>query len=192
MEKLRVINLVTNIEEIRKGCIAGKHEAQVKLYELFSAKMYAICLRYTGNADDAKDVLQEGFIKIFEKIKQFKGSGSFEGWMKRIMINSSLEKYRSKYHLHTVSVEDNSIFEKPDSNTIIEDISANDLMNLVQELTPQYRLVFNMYAIEGYSHKEISDALGISEGTSKSNLSRARNILQEKIKKYFSATRKII
>jgi RNA polymerase sigma-70 factor (ECF subfamily) len=183
---------VTNIEEIRKGCIEGKHEAQEKLYKIFSGKMYAICLRYTGNSEDAQDVLQEGFIKIFQKMKQYNGTGSFEGWMKRIMVNNSLEKYRNKHHLHTVSSDDVEYIDHRDDNDVLDHISANDLMRLIQELTPQYRLVFNMYAIEGYSHKEIAEALSISEGTSKSNLSRARNILQHKIKKNFATSRKII
>lgn len=183
---------MTNIDEIRKGCVAGKHEAQEALYRLFSAKLYAICLRYAGNVEDAQDVLQEGFIKIFQKMHQYTGTGSFEGWLKRIVINTALEKYRSKYHLHTVPADENGNVDKPDDDNIIEMISANELMNIIQELTPQYRLVFNMYAIEGFSHKEIAEALSISEGTSKSNLSRARSILQQRVKKYFSATRKII
>ncbi len=183
---------MTNIEEIRKGCVAGKLKAQEALYRMFSAKLYAICIRYAGNADDAQDVLQDGFIKIFQKMHQYSGTGSFEGWMKRIMINTALERYRSKYHLYTVHSDDNGKLERQDENDIIDNISANELMSFIQELTPQYRLVFNMYAIEGYSHKEIAEALSISEGTSKSNLSRARFVLQQRIKNHFSAERKII
>lgn len=183
---------MTNIDEIRQACVAGKHEAQEKLYNMFSAKLYTICLRYTGNAEDAQDVLQEGFIKIFQKIGQYNGSGSFEGWMKRIMVNASLEKYRKKYYMYTVPAEYDGVENQMDENGIIEGISADELLGLVQELTPQYRVVFNMYAIEGYSHKEIAETLSISEGTSKSNLSRARSILQHKIKKHFSVKRKII
>lgn len=183
---------MTNIEEIRKGCVAGKHKAQEALYRLFSAKLYAICIRYAGNTEDAQDVLQEGFIKIYQKVQQYNGAGSFEGWMKRIMINTALERYRSKYHLHTVHTEDNGKVDGHIENNIIENISANELMSFIQALTPQYRLVFNMYAIEGYSHKEIAEALSISEGTSKSNLSRARSILQHRIKNHFSTNRKII
>jgi RNA polymerase sigma-70 factor (ECF subfamily) len=146
--------------------------------------MLGICLRYAGNYDDAEDILQEGFLKVYEKIYQFGFKGAFEGWIRRIMVNTALEKYR--LHYRQVSLNE-SIAEIVDEqeNEIAGDIDIHELVKIIQELSPRYRIVFNLYALEGYSHKEISDMLQISEGTSKSNLSRARTILQEKVNKYY-------
>ncbi|MCK4661610.1 MAG: sigma-70 family RNA polymerase sigma factor [Bacteroidales bacterium] len=146
--------------------------------------MFGICLRYSKDYTEAEDTLQEGFIKVFENISSFKFKGSFEGWLRRIMVNTALEKYRKQNVLYPVS----DIFEYAEDigyDDITSDISAGDLLKLITELSPQYRVVFNLYAIEGYSHNEISKKLGISTGTSKSNLSRARQILQEKVKKLY-------
>jgi len=153
--------------------------------------MYGVCLRYCGSRDDAQDILHEGFLKIFEKIRQFEFRGSFEGWIRRIMVNTALERYRNQNKF--VSIRDDSIedYEKPEDFDISEDITAKELMEMIEDLSPQYRMVFNMYAIEGYSHKEIAELLGITEGTSKSNLSRARVILQEKIKEFYKQIDKI-
>lgn len=180
---MQIIELlqVLEIKELIRECISENPLAQKELYERYAPKMYPLCLQYANDEEEAKDVLQEGFIKIFGKLKQFKEKGSFEGWMRRIFINSALEKYRNKINFQTID-------EKTEQLTggvpekIIDQLSANDLLTLIRELSPQYRLVFNLYAIEGYSHKEISRKLKISEGTSKSNLSRARNILQSRIK----------
>ncbi len=182
--------MITNLEEIIKGCVAEKAEAQNALYKHYSAKMYAICLRYSGNEDDAKDILQEGFIKIFQKITQYKGSGSFEGWMRKIIVNTALLKYRDKYFLYTTS-DDESYITLEHNENALDSLSAQDLLSIIKQLSPQYRTVFNLFAIEGYSHKEISELLNISEGTSKSNLARARGILQQKIKKMFQIARQI-
>ena len=147
--------------------------------------MFGICLRYAGNRDDAQDIVHDGFVKIYEKIVQFRFEGSFEGWMRRVMVNTALEKYRM--HCQVININDSAReLEKNDNAEIFSEISAKELLKFIQELSPKYRLVFNLYAIEGYSHKEISEQLDISEGTSKSNLSRARAILQEKVIKYFS------
>jgi RNA polymerase sigma factor (sigma-70 family) len=172
--------LTDNLENIIKGCKAGKNSAREQLYKLLSAKMWAVCLRYSRNTDEAKDVLQDGFIKVFEKIDQYEGRGPFEGWVRRIMVNTALSEYRKQHYLHSESedqIKDNQTIEP-----IEADITAAELMNIIGELPPQYRMVFNLYAVEGYAHKDISELLGISEGTSKSNLSRARDILQKKIK----------
>ena len=142
--------------------------------------MYGVCLIYSRDAEEAKDILQEGFIKIFQKLDQFTGKGSFEGWMRRIFINSALEKFRVKKAILLVD-EDMEVLAGEVDDKIIDLLSAKDLLQMIQDLSPQYRLVFNLYAIEGYSHKEISKRLNISVGTSKSNLSRARSILQEKV-----------
>ena len=142
--------------------------------------MYGVCLLYSRDTEEAKDILQEGFIKIFQKLDQFSGKGSLEGWMRRIFINSALEKYRIKKAVLMVD-EDLEVLAGEVDDKIIEQLSAKDLLRMIQDLSPQYRVVFNLYAIEGYSHKEIGKKLNISEGTSKSNLSRARSILQEKV-----------
>jgi RNA polymerase sigma factor (sigma-70 family) len=144
-------------------------------------------MRYAGNYDDAQDILQDGFIKVFDKIHQFGFKGAFEGWIRKVMVNTALEKYR--IHYRQVPVDEHlSEIGQDDSKDIIADIDVTELIKIVEELSPRYRVVFNLYALEGFSHKEISDMLQISEGTSKSNLSRARTILQEKVNKYYFKT----
>ncbi|MCD4695417.1 MAG: RNA polymerase sigma factor [Bacteroidales bacterium] len=172
------------LDEIVKGCISGKRKAQEQLFNLFSEEMFGVCRYYSKDYTEAEDTLHEGFMKVFQKIAQFKGKGSLAGWIKRIMINTALEKFRKHNQLYAVG--DDFYFEGDiDPTNIIDELSAKDLLKMVGELSPQYRLVFNLYAIEGYSHHEIAEMLGISEGTSKSNLARARYVLQKKIKKYF-------
>jgi len=176
--------LVDKLNRIIYGCQEGDPAAQRELYELFKTKMFGICLRYAKDYDDAQDILQDGFLKVYEKVGQFKFKGSFEGWIRKIMVNTALERFRTKYQM--IDINDNiKEVDRKAANDIIADISAKELLKFVQELSPRYRAVFNLYAIEGYSHKEISAMLGISEGTSKSNLSRARAILQEKINKFY-------
>ena len=138
-------------------------------------------MRYAANRTDAEDILQMGFVKMFQKISDFKNEGSFEGWVRRIMVNTAIELYRKNARsLQTVELE--GIVEVDDANALSQ-LAVKDLMQLVQNLPDGYRVVFNLYAIEGYSHKEIAEQLGISEGGSKSQLSRARNYLQDKIRK---------
>ena len=178
------------MDNIIRGCQAGDPRAQRELYILFKDKMFGICIRYAGNYDDAQDIVHDGFVKIFMKIGQFRFEGSFEGWIRRIMVNTALEKYRMQCQI--ININDyTKEFETADSSDFSSEISAREIAKFVQELSPRYRMVFNLYAIEGYSHKEISGMLDISEGTSKSNLSRARAILQEKVRKYFKQTTKI-
>lgn len=175
------------LHKVVRGCQDNNPEAQRELYELFKTKMFGTCLRYAGNYDDAQDILQEGFIKVFEKIHQFGFKGAFEGWIRKVMVNTALEKYR--LHYRHVPVDENTVqHEFEENKDISADIDVNELIRIIQELTPRYRVVFNLYAIEGFSHKEISKMLNISEGTSKSNLSRARAILQEKVNKYYLRT----
>ncbi|MCF8378076.1 MAG: RNA polymerase sigma factor [Bacteroidales bacterium] len=147
--------------------------------------MYGVCLQYAGNADDAKDIMQDGFIKVFSKIDQYTGKGSFEGWIRRILVNTALEKIRSRVNLQSIDEYDNANVEMFDQY-VLESMTAEEISQLIQNLSPKYRLVFNLYALEGFSHKDISEKLGISEGTSKSNLSRARSILQQKVVELFS------
>jgi RNA polymerase sigma factor (sigma-70 family) len=167
--------------KILTGCRAGNSKAQEELYRLVAPRMYGLCLQYTSNNDDAKDILQDGFIKVFQKIDQFEGKGSLEGWIRKIIVNTALERFRSQSI--TVSHDEKLVLKnEPFYDDIIDNMSAEDLLMLIRELSPQYRLVFNLYAIEGYSHKEIAEKLGISVGTSKSDLFRARAVLQEKVK----------
>ncbi len=176
--------LVDRLHKTVLACQDNKPTAQQELYDMFKSKMFAICLRYAGNYDDAQDILQEGFLKVFEKIKQFGFKGAFEGWIRRIMVNTALEKYR--LHYRQVPINENiAEIDYNQENDIVADIDMQELVKIIQELSPRYRVVFNLYALEGYSHKEISEMLEITEGTSKSNLSRARTILQEKVNKYY-------
>jgi len=181
------------IRNIIKGCLAGSRRDQELLYRRHAAKLYAVCLQYSGNDDEARDILQEGFIKIFENLIHYKYEGSFEGWMHRIVVNTALEKYRNKHNLYRV--DDIDLIPEPDAAPETEDyagIEAVDLLDIIRELPPKYRMVFNLFAIEGYTHKEISQMINISEGTSKSNLSRARIILQKKVHLYTGIKKKVI
>ncbi len=182
-----------DIRNIIKGCLAGNRRDQELLYRRHAAKLYAVCLQYSGNDDEARDILQEGYIKIFENIITYKNEGSFEGWMRRIIVNTALEKYRSKHNLYRV--DDIDLIQEPDAAPETEDyagLEAVDLLDIIRELPPKYRMVFNLFAIEGYSHKEISQMIKISEGTSKSNLSRARIILQKKVKLYTGLKKDVV
>lgn len=174
-----------SLEDIIYGCKKGRRESQEMLFKMFSGKMYAVSLYYSNNKEEAEDILHNGFIKVFQKIGQFKGTGVFEAWMRRIFMNTALEHFRKKSILYPINEElayENSAMEAD----IISDMASDELVKLIQELSPGYRLIFNLYAIEGYTHKEIAEMLGIAEGTSKSNLSRARIILQNKVKQQFN------
>jgi len=173
---------VDQLEHIIKGCRDEDPKAQKELYQMFAGMMFSLCLRYADNEDEAKDNLQEGFIRVFRKIKQYRFEGSFEGWMRKIMVNISLQKYRDRLKMNPVYELERVGEQAPETASDL--VTEKDLLQMISELPPRYRLVFNMYAVEGYSHKEISEMLGITEGTSKSNLSRAREILQNKLKKY--------
>mgnify|MGYP002078817104 CR=1 FL=1 len=180
-----------SLEEIISGCIAGKRVAQNTFYKMFAPKMYSVCLRYAKDSTEAEDILQDGFIKVFQHMGAFKHEGSFEGWVRRIMINTALERFRKKNPLLPVGdiypVAKDLKYDDIESN-----ISADELLGLVQKLPPGYRTVFNLYAIEGYSHQEIGEMLNISEGTSKSQLARARAVLQEEVTKLYKPVQKKI
>lgn len=145
--------------------------------------MYAVCLRYAGNAEDAQDILQDGFIKIYKNLTRFRGEGSFEGWIRRIFVNTSIEHLRRKTFLKPIAEKEENIIPYKEKN-VLDNLGEKDIMQLISELSPGYRAVFNMYVVEGYTHKEIGDILGISEGTSKSQLARARMILQDQVIKF--------
>jgi RNA polymerase sigma-70 factor (ECF subfamily) len=176
---LRTVKLTDELDHILQDCIKGKRTAQGHLYKMYSAKMFGVCLRYCRNYEEAKDILQEGFIKIFDKIHQYGRRGCFEGWVRRIMINTALEKYRK--NSQTIVLEQVPENYEEEDNEIDFDITLKEILWLIQKLPERYRMVFNLYVFEEMSHKEIAETLGITEGTSKSDLSRARGILQNKI-----------
>lgn len=159
-------------------CKQQERKAQEELYRLYSPKLFGVCLKYSDNYQQAEDNLQDGFVTIFEKIGQFQDKGSFEGWMKRILINTSLQKHRQQKVYGITNEED---LQEDEIEVETDNISVDFLLQCVQELPDRYRQVFNLYVLDGYSHKEISDLLSITEGTSKSNLARARTSLKEKI-----------
>ena len=165
-------------DDLVKGCKRGDHYAQQQLFDLYSGRMYGICSRYVKNTMQAEDILVMGFTKVFEKINQFKGEGSFEGWVRRIMVNESLS-YLRKTRAMVLETDLENADREPDYNRLSDHLEAEDLLKMIEKLPPGYRIVFNMYAIDGYSHKEIAEELGISENTSKSQLSRARLYLQK-------------
>jgi len=167
-------------EEMINGCIVGDCEAQKMLYHRYAPKMFSVCLRYAKDYHSAEDVLQEGFIKVFKYISKFRREGSFEGWLRRIFINTSIENLRKVVSLYPIVNEEDKPIDIIDEN-VFDELDHQDLLNMVQSLSPGYRTVFNLYVIEGYSHHEIAAMLGISEGTSKSQLARARMLLQKKI-----------
>ena len=169
--------------DLIKGCIDGNRRMQEELYNRFAPKMYAVCLRYAGNADDAQDILQDGFVKVYKNLARFRGEGSFEGWVRRIFVNTSIEHLRRKTYLKPIAEkEENTIPLKEKS--VLDNLGEKDILKLVRQLSPGYRTVFNLYVVEGYTHKEIGDMLQISEGTSKSQLARARVILQDMVIKF--------
>ncbi|MCJ0742792.1 RNA polymerase sigma factor [Pedobacter montanisoli] len=170
------------LEELLEGCKIGSRQMQEQLYRQTASKMLAICMRYAKDRMEAEDVLQMGYVKIFQKIQAYRGEGSFEGWMRRIMVNTAIESYRKNVRsLNVVAIDE--AYEQPSAGFDFSRLGMQDLLKVIQKLADGYRMVFNMYAIEGYSHKEIAETLGITEGASKSQLSRARAILQQEILK---------
>lgn len=178
------------MEELQliEGCKRQDRKSQQLVYEKYARVMYGICLRYASEKEAAQDLLQDGFIKVFMNINSFENKGSFEGWMKRIFVNLALEnirkdKTKKMYSDDIENVSDLDIIDEAEGD--IDGITEDELLKMVQELPQGYRSVFNLYAIEDYSHKEISEMLGIAEGTSRSQYIRARALLQEKIKEYY-------
>lgn len=163
------------------SCIKGEREAQRVLYDRLASRMFPVCIRYIGDRTLAEDVLQEGFITLFTKLKDYKGDGSFEGWARRIFVTTALMSLRKKDALKMSEELDVVRGMKAETTSQIQNIGYKELMELVMSLPPGFRTVFNMYAIEGYSHKEIAETLGITETTSRTQFSRARVWLQNKI-----------
>lgn len=180
-----------DLDHIITGCLKNDPGAQKELYELYSPVLYAICLRYMKRSDRAEDVLIESFYKIFTKINTYKQDGSFEGWMKRIVVNEALMELRKNNALN-LSVELNPVHEKAVDENIISKLGYEEILSLVDQLPDGYRTVFNLYVIEGYKHREIADILGISINTSKSQLILAKKRLQEYIEKKTYRLRNIL
>ena len=169
-------------KELIRACLAGKADMQAALYQRFAGKMFGICLRYSGTTAEAEDILQQGFIKVFLNLSRYK-EGSLEGWIRKIMVHEAIDFFRKRNRSAVEireTISDNYIDESAD---ILEKLSADNLMNLIKQLPEGCRIVFNLFAVEGYSHAEIAEMLRISEGNSRSQFLRARMLLQEKIKK---------
>ncbi|MCE7926699.1 MAG: sigma-70 family RNA polymerase sigma factor [Haliscomenobacteraceae bacterium CHB4] len=166
--------------DIIRGCLRGSAQCQRALYERFAGKMYAVCLRYARTPADAADILQEGFLKVYSKLEQFQFQGSFEGWIRRIMVNTALRTYqKQRFDNETSGYE--RLPEAPVDPDAISALSEAELLRLIAQLPEGYRLVFNLVAIEGYSHAEVAETLGIQESTSRSQLTKARRWLCEQI-----------
>ena len=175
------------LEELILNCKNQDVKAQEELYKKFSGILFSVCLKYSPNYHEAEDNLQDAFITIFNRIEQFKGKGSFEGWMKRVTVNTVLQKYRKQRVFNLTNeeqLEEEAIIEIEDNAVPLE-----FLLKIVQELPDRYRLVFTMYVLDDYAHKEISDIVGISVGTSKSNLARARGLLKIKVEDYYKVNK---
>jgi RNA polymerase sigma factor (sigma-70 family) len=183
-------NQTISESDLIEGCLAGERRMQEELYRRFSPRMYGVCLRYAGNAEEAEDILQEGFIKVYKKLSSFRREGSFEGWIRRIFVNTAIEHFRRKTYQQTITEQHENTIEGSNLS-VLDNLGEKDILKLVQDLSPGYRTVFNLYVVEGYTHKEIGDLLGISEGTSKSQLSRAKVILQDMVNKYLEQRNKL-
>ncbi len=170
-----------NESTLVKYCINGDQKAQRMLFEMYAPKMLGVCLRYAKNKEQAEDALQDGFVKVFSNLEKFSGEGSLEGWVRRIMVNTSLDQIRKDAKLQNNVSWDDVDFKIENDSFILEGLMAEDLLKLINTMPQGYKMVFNLFAIEGYSHKEIALKLNISENTSKSQYSRARAYIQTKL-----------
>ena len=167
-------------KDLIEACVKGDRQAQQDLYDLFSKRMFMVCLRYTKSQQEAEDVLQDSFIKVFKNLKGYRGESRFDYWIKRIVVNTALNSQRKKLYMYPM-VDIDDVKNEFDQSKSLSNFQMEDLLNMIRELPTGCQTVFNLFAIEGYSHKEIADMLKVSEGTSKSQFSRARKLLQEKI-----------
>ncbi len=171
------------VDDIITACIAKERSAQEKLYRSYYGYAMSICMPYSKTKTEAEEVANDGFIKVFTNMEKYDTSQSFKAWMRRIMINAAIDYYRrNKKHYNQVDIDNAPEFGGFD-DSIINQLSANEILELIQELSPAYKLVFNLYVLEGYKHHEIAKQLNISEGTSKSNLSKAKGKLKEKLER---------
>lgn len=183
-------------EIILKGCREGKRVAQKQLYEKYVSSMLAICLRYSKSRDEAEDLIQEGFLKIFQNINTYRKHGSLEGWIKRIMINHALNQYKKNRKIPFAedvdAINENEILLRDEEVENIEPVPAETLLAMIQSLPEGYRMVFNLYVFEKYSHRDIAEAMNFSENTSKTQLMKARRQLQGKILEYTNMKEKAL
>lgn len=170
--------------ELIEECLKNNRIAQKQLYEKYSRKMFGVCLRYAKCTQDAEDILADSFVQVFMKLSSYKGDGSFEGWIRRVVVNTSITAYRSnlKFNLNDSLSEVYNLSNDDDS--AIDQINVQQIKDIIQTLPDGYRMIFNLYAIEGYNHREIAEMLGLNEGTSKSQYSKAKKWLQTKLEKY--------
>lgn len=170
-----------DLEQLIKGCKRQSLKSQSILYERYKDDLYVLCLKYCSNKEEAQDNLQDAFIEIFSKIKNFKAKGSFEGWIKRITIHKAIDKYKKSKKQSSTTIDDNIHADHEVEPEMIASIPLNTILEQIQSLPPKYRLVFNLFELDGYSHKEIAELLGVSTNTSKSNLHRAKHLLKTKL-----------
>ncbi len=170
-------------EQLIDGCKARNPLSQRQLYEKYSRKMMGVCMRYTNNRDEAEDVLQDGFVKVFEKINSFQSQGSFEGWLRRIFVNTSLDNIRKNKENNLLADIDQVGYSLDSGQSVEGDLNAEELLKILNSIPAGYKVVFNMFVIEGYSHKEIAEELGVSESTSKTQFLRAKAYLMKVMQK---------
>lgn len=171
-------DLLEQPKELIRACIGGDRSSQSRLYGQFAPKMLGVCMRYSKNREEAEEIMQEGFVQVFKSLQNFKYAGSFEGWIRKIMVYCAIQHYRAKSKMYPVVDIDDVQRELINKEDILARIQKKELLEMVQALTPAYRMVFNLYVFEGMKHREIAEQLGISEGTSKSNFFDAKKILQ--------------
>lgn len=169
------------LNQLIRDCIEGNRLSQNQLYKLFTPKMFAVCLRYSKNREEAEDILQEGFVQVFKSLKNFRQEGSFEGWIRKIMVYCAIQHYRCKSKMHPVVSIENVEMEETGNEDAMTQLNKKELLKMVQALPSSYRMVFNLFVFEGMKHREIAELLHISEGTSKSNFFNAKVILQRAV-----------
>ncbi len=170
-------------KELIEECLKNNRRAQKQLYEKYSKKMFGVCLRYARSTEDAEDILADSFVQIFVKLSSYKGNGSFDGWIRRIVINTSITAYRSNLKFNLNDDISDIHYLSNDDDSAIDIMHVQQIKNIIQSMPDGYRMIFNLYAIEGYNHREIGEILGLNEGTSKSQYSKAKKWLQTKLEK---------
>jgi RNA polymerase sigma-70 factor (ECF subfamily) len=178
-----------NLRRLIAGCLARDRSCQKEIYSRYSPAMMSLCLRYAKNRQEAEEILQDGFLQMYRRIQQFKNTGTFEGWLRKIMINCALQKYRSKSNRFDTVPISRELHYLPSDLSVSNQFEDKELIRLIQSLPPACRMVFNLYVFEGLKHREIARFLEISEGTSKSNLFDARAILKKQLRKEFKLAR---
>ena len=182
-------DLLLQPEQLIEACINGDRFSQSCLYGQFAPKMFGVCMRYSKNREEAEEIMQEGFVQVFKSLQTFKYAGSFEGWIRKIMVFSAIKHYRIKPKMFIVADIEKSLADDAAMEDVFSKLHKKELLKMVQALPPAYRLIFNLYVFEGMKHREIAEQLGISEGTSKSNLFDAKLLLQKAVIKSLKITK---